>query len=207
MSEKSDKPAGLLTRKELAAELGVGARQIANLREEQMPCVKVGREYYYPYAAITWYHARKYEALEGQRPPALEEARARRELAQAQLAEIELAKARGELVTHDIFESELGLILDGLRARLLNLPGRMAPRLLGARTVPEMELRLEEAVHEAMIDLTREADDLEDGVGRYAIDETKTNGRKAAGKSKAKTKAGGRKGGRSKSRKGSRRSK
>ncbi len=52
-------------------------------------------------------------------------------------------------------------MLDRLRAKLLNMPSKWAPAMVGCRTVPEALTRLEPAVADAMEELGSTADDIE----------------------------------------------
>jgi hypothetical protein len=88
------------------------------------------------------------------------EARARKLAAEAALAEIELARARGEVVPVADVERELGQVLDGLRARVLALPGKYAPRL--GLPIAQAQARLEEIGRELMAELAETADDIPD---------------------------------------------
>jgi len=150
-----------LTKKELSDTIGVSLRQIDSLVAEGLPRVKRGRRYEYPYVAIAWYFQRKLARVEGQRPPALEEAKARAALAQAELAEIELAQRRKQLVAIEDIERQLSRLLDRLRAPLLNLAGQYTPLIIGLRTYGEGKMRLEQISQEIMLELTRAAEDLE----------------------------------------------
>lgn len=83
----------------------------------------------------------------------LEFARRRKVEAEAELTEMELAQRRGELITVDDSVRELTSILEGLRAGVLNVPGKHAPQFLGIHTIAEAQLRLEVAASDIMRDL------------------------------------------------------
>ena len=85
--------------------------------------------------------------------------RTRREKAQAQLREIELAERNGRLMTLDDFERAVGDAFGRVRAKLLNLPARAAQAAVGAQTIGEALLRIEPVVREVMDELRR-ADDV-----------------------------------------------
>ena len=170
-----------VTKKELSEALGVSLRQIENLVAQGMPRIKKGRRYEYPYAAITWYYHRKIATLEGQRPPALDEAKARKELAQAELAEFSLQQARGNVVPRRLFLDELSAALYRLRAGLLNIPSRFTPMMVGLRTYNETKLRLEQVTQELMLELTRTAEDIE-----HRHDDASSNGKDAPKRKRGK---------------------
>lgn len=78
----------------------------------------------------------------------LDEARTRKALAEAELAEIELAKARGEVVALSDYEAALGRILDRLSARLRALPVRLLHLGPEVETAAESEAeRIVEELH------------------------------------------------------------
>lgn len=76
----------------------------------------------------------------------LDEARTRKALAEAELAEIELAKARGEVVALADYEAALARILDRLAARLRALPVRLLH--LGPEVEAAAEAEAEKVVEE-----------------------------------------------------------
>lgn len=156
-----------LTRKELAARLDISERQVHNLVELGMPRRVRGKTVRYPWKLChSWYiRFKQEEAVKRARagsPADIDLARARKMEAEARMAEIELAKLEGELIPLDLFEEQLNVILDRLRAKMINLPGRWAPLLLGKRTIQEIIAVLEEAAADAMKALVETADELED---------------------------------------------
>lgn len=76
----------------------------------------------------------------------LDEARTRKALAEAELAEIELARARGEVVALSDYEAALARILDRLAARLRALPVRLLH--LGPEVEAAAEAEAEKVVEE-----------------------------------------------------------
>lgn len=56
----------------------------------------------------------------------LDEARTRKALAEAEMVEIEVAKARGEVVSVEDSAKAIGVVLDRLTSRLRSLPVRLA---------------------------------------------------------------------------------
>lgn len=151
-------PPRLLSAKQLADELGLGTRQIDNLVADGMPRHKRGRGYAYPWPIVLrWYiKHREASALRRSQPTDLNDARVRRETAEAQLKELELAKLEGRTVTIEDAEREIGATLDRLRARLVNIPGKWAPQLVGKLTVAAAKTALEGAVAEAMAALSKD---------------------------------------------------
>lgn len=157
-----------VSRAEIARQLRVTERTITTwVRDRDFPRRVKGRRVTFPEdRCFAWYVAYKQsEALKRSRseePADLDTARARKMEAEARMAEIELAKLEGELIPLDLFEEQLNVILDRLRAKMINLPGRWAPLLLGKRTIQEIIAVLEEAAADAMKALVEIADELED---------------------------------------------
>ena len=93
----------------------------------------------------------------GTPPPDLAESRARREAAEAALAEIELAEKRAELVLAKDVESKLVNVFAQCKTKLLAVASRARQRDPGL-TGPQVEL-FESLVREALSDLSRESGD------------------------------------------------
>jgi phage terminase Nu1 subunit (DNA packaging protein) len=158
---------GFVTKNEIAKVLGLTPRQIENLTAEGMPRTKAGRTFEYGPDAIVWYFTRKIERIEEQRPPTAEEARARREMVSAELAEYELAQLRGQVMTIDDHDRIVARMQDRLRARHLNIPGKWAPQIVNLRSIPEAQAQLEQMMHECLLELTRVAEEIEQDDATY----------------------------------------
>lgn len=95
--------------------------------------------------------------------PAIEidynQARARREAALAQLAEIELATKRGELIPADQVEMAWSSIVSVMPQRLLSLPSRLAAVVPGHSTHQETEAAAMMLVRECLTDLASAGED------------------------------------------------
>lgn len=94
------------------------------------------------------------KAKEEAGPADFEKAKARKMAAEAELAEMELARARGELVTVADAGERLAKILERVRSRLVAFPGKLAPRLVGVDTAMEARGVLEGAVAEVLTELS-----------------------------------------------------
>jgi phage terminase Nu1 subunit (DNA packaging protein) len=84
-------------------------------------------------------------------------------------AELELARKRQELITVADATAIVGQALDMVRARLLNLPGRLGPELVGVTSIPDAVERLDRAVREILTTLqgiAEHVDDPESNAGR-----------------------------------------
>ena len=91
-------------------------------------------------------------------PEDSEEAKRRLTTAQARKAEMEVAVLEGQLVAVEDVVRETGELLDGLRANLLAFTSRHAHELVGCKTIAEVTVRLEPAVHALMAVLSGEGE-------------------------------------------------
>ncbi len=72
---------------------------------------------------------------------------------QADLAEIELRKAKGDMIDSRKAMKSWGGVVSAVRQRLLGLPTRLAP-VVAARSIPQAKERLEIAIHEVLQELS-----------------------------------------------------
>jgi phage terminase Nu1 subunit (DNA packaging protein) len=104
-----------------------------------------------------WLMARVVKHLQGQGagPQKLDRGQedARLKRAQADKLEMELALRRGELVAAEDVGEYLAGILSALRAKMLALPKRLAPVVIGLKKPAEVSNRMEKDVHEALLEL------------------------------------------------------
>lgn len=84
----------------------------------------------------------------------LNEARRRRELALAQLAELDLQERRGEVIGASEVESTWATVITNVRSRLLSLPTKAAPMLQGVTGLAETNEVLRGLVYEALRELS-----------------------------------------------------
>lgn len=117
-----------VTGTELAELLGVAPRSISRFVADGMPYKGEAQKRRYPWPECrTWYNERvaKLAKAEVERKPeidSLHEAEKRKAAADAEMAELKLAKLRGELVAVDDFEAELRDILEKVKARIRQHP-------------------------------------------------------------------------------------
>lgn len=160
MSERNK--SGWLTKSEAADRLGVSEKTIERHCHEGMPHKKQGRAVF-----VKWPESRvwrdKWLIAQGEakgRPKGKrDDFRDRQEAAAAEMAEIELAQMRRQLMTVADYEQLVGDAFARVRARLTNLPPRIAGIVLGSQTIQEAQGRIEPLVREAMEEL-RTADDV-----------------------------------------------
>jgi phage terminase Nu1 subunit (DNA packaging protein) len=151
------------SQKEFADIVGLSTRQVHNLERDGLPHRAEGRHKFYPLpAAIHWLRDRAVQrAVDESRPTSLDEVRLRESTARAELAELEVARQRGELVHVSDWEREFAEPLARMRARLLALPGRIASEL-PLPPVESVEV-IERVVHEFMSELARGDDGGDEG--------------------------------------------
>ncbi|HEX6925694.1 MAG TPA: hypothetical protein VF167_09690 [Longimicrobiaceae bacterium] len=144
-----------LTQAELAKRLDVSTRWIRELRG--MPREPQG----YPWPeCLHWFieyqSDKKARINEETEEGSLE---LRKLEAEVRILEVKLAKEEGSVVSLDDLEKLLSAPLYRLRAKLLAMPSKWAPALVGCRTIAEAQARLEAAVEEAMRSLSEEGEE------------------------------------------------
>jgi hypothetical protein len=87
-------------------------------------------------------------------PADLEEARKRKMSAEAELAELELQKARGELLTVQQYRDEVARLLDIVFPRLQAVTARLAPQVVGVTTVAEAQGIIDPVIREILRELS-----------------------------------------------------
>ena len=80
--------------------------------------------------------------------------RARLAAAQADAQEMRNRLMAGETLMADEVERVLGAVVEATRARLIAIPSKAAPSLVGITSVSVMQARLTELIHEALDDLS-----------------------------------------------------
>jgi phage terminase Nu1 subunit (DNA packaging protein) len=83
----------------------------------------------------------------------IEEARRRKEAAQAAMIELDLAKRRGEVVEIEEVADAVGDDYANLRAKLLSLPTKLAPQVAGLEDLAKCKAIIEKGVHDALEEL------------------------------------------------------
>jgi phage terminase Nu1 subunit (DNA packaging protein) len=149
-----------VTREEIAFLLGVEVRTITNYvrQHKDFPSRVRGRERDFPVRrCLEWHDDRvAADAIANFKPPApsgLEDAERRRAIAEAELAEIKVAKARGEVVSVALVAKEIRDTFGRVRASLLAKPGEYAPRVLHLETQADATLILRQLVDETIGEL------------------------------------------------------
>lgn len=151
----------LLTRSEVAAELELTPQAVSLLaKEPDCPREMQGAKQLFRWPEMNrWYWSRKLaEVRDAVRPADFEEARARREAANAELAELELARQRGELMTVAQYAKEVGGAFERVAARLTTFADKAAREVVGTKDVLDGRARLQPLVDEVMGELYRSDD-------------------------------------------------
>lgn len=150
---------GLVTRTELAEKLGCDPRTIAKWLEQGLPVADRGRggrpSLYDPAAAQQWLAARNAAAQKGEATDLLRE-RARRERAQALLAEQALEIRRRDLLPRDEVEKSWAAEVAAVRTLLLAMPTTLAEqvcRVAMTEGIAGVEELLQNAVHDVLREL------------------------------------------------------
>jgi hypothetical protein len=144
MKAHSDTPE-MMTQSQAARALGLSAQGIAGLARQEGAPVKLvkGKTMLMWPDFPRWRDAKK-------RPADIEEARRRRESAEAELAELKLERERGRLVDKSVVDAQLEVLYGRIRARFMAIPAKYAPICVGQMTVAEAKTRLDEMVAELM---------------------------------------------------------
>lgn len=148
-----------VTQTELGGMIGLSTRQIRNLEAEGLPLsmTEEGKRYPIP-QAIRWYvQFRERRAAEAAEESSYQQALTRKVIADARTAELKLAQFEGTLIPLAVHQEILGRVLDRVRARIRNLPGAWAERLVGVEDPREMVGRLREVVQELSQELSGSA--------------------------------------------------
>lgn len=153
----------LVNQTELARMFQVTTRTVQRWGERGLPRQGEGRTAKYPLErCIAWVRERdREEALEAARPKDLEEARLRKAIADAELAEYEVAERRSQTMTVEHFDDLVGSAMRRMDAQLRTLPRRVAPELVGLTTVKAFRAALDTAVGQVRAELY-EARDVQD---------------------------------------------
>ena len=148
-----------MRKSELAEVLGVSIRTVESAVQSGMPKGRQGRAYDFGPDAIVWYYQKKLDAVEG-KMATMGEAQRRKAIADAQraesearMAELNLAKRRGELIEVTEVLSQWGMLCDALRAKILGIPGQAAHRLVGCKSQRQARAQLEESIRDVLAEL------------------------------------------------------
>lgn len=164
-AKKERAPAsGRITQQELAPILGVTTREIRNLYDRGLPFTigEKNRREHDVGECVAWYL--KFKIDDKKTDPgkaATADLQLRRLQIEVQQAELALATDRKNLVSVDYLENQVARINEAVRSRILNLPGRAGPVLVGCKTIAEVQIRMQSLIDELLQSLTAIGDDEE----------------------------------------------
>ena len=148
----------------LAAELGLDGRRLRDILTRVTPIEVKGRSKFYLLRDVVP-HVAKYIGAPDVIDLNVE--RARKMKAEAELAEMELAKLRGETINVDAAAIVWGEVLGVAKSRLLSIPAKLAP-IVAVEDAPAIcKALIEEQVFEVLDEL---ADELADEIAAWAED-------------------------------------
>lgn len=152
-----------LTLAQVAKLLNVSHETIRTYRKRGMPTRTVsGRPAFVAAEVLPWrIEDVRREERERSSPDEAQE-RTRKLAAEASLAELRLARERGEVVPAAEVESEMERLCLNLRSRIVTMRGKWAPALLGLSTMAEATATLDRVADDLLRSLREGADDLED---------------------------------------------
>ena len=133
----------------LAVEFGKDRRTVATAIREVPPMSRKGRVELYRLTDVLPC------LIAAPKPADLEDAKARKLTAEAELAEIELAKARAEVVVIAEVAKLVGEDYAAVRAKLLAIPSKLAPQMAIEPTEAGCRALLQRAINEALDELVR----------------------------------------------------
>jgi hypothetical protein len=159
-----------LSLRQLADDVGLSARTLAHLRRsapDALPSVAGAAGTFELAPCVRALRRLTVERSEAEAVPGdFESARTRKITAEAELAEIEVGKARGEVVSVADYGTALGRILDREMARLRALPVRLSH--LGA----EVETAAEREVERMIVEMSQFDDDVIDAPDHHPRSQT-----------------------------------
>jgi hypothetical protein len=139
---------------EAAEALGMSSASVSQWVNRAPPDVwrKAGSKRVLLWPAFpVWYRA---ELQKNSAPADLDEARRRKLAAEAELAELQLERERGALLTVADFRRELGDALDLVRSRVTAMTARLAPQVVGLSSVAEAQAAIDPLVREILRELS-----------------------------------------------------
>lgn len=157
-----------ISKADLAQYVGVSLTTITNWVRQGCPYVTKGakgRAWTFNSAEVmTWREEKIAQNAVGDTASLdIEEARRRKLAAEAAMVELDLAKRRGEVIEIEEVAGVVGDDYANVRAKLLSLPTKLAPQLIGIDDPAECQALIERGVAEALEELT--ADGIYSGEG------------------------------------------
>lgn len=146
-----------VTREELLNHLNINPDTLTEYQKEGLPIHKKGagrsKAQYILEDVTDWLDAngKKY----GQTKESLQEAKTRREIALATMAELELKELEGELVRLSDVTDEFEKQLINVKQKLLVLPSKVAGAVLGMTDINQIKEVIEREIYTALEELSK----------------------------------------------------
>jgi phage terminase Nu1 subunit (DNA packaging protein) len=144
----------------VASALNLSVQRVQQLAKEGLP--REARGQYDPVKCMLWYIRYLQQVIEKKAVPTLDggfvgerEERVRLLRADADLREMELAKERGQLVAIQDVEKEMTDLILTTKARIMAVAPRLAPELLGENSRVMVHAKIEKALKEALLTLSK----------------------------------------------------
>jgi phage terminase Nu1 subunit (DNA packaging protein) len=148
----------------IARTMNLTETRVQQLANEGMP--RAGRGQYDPTKCMRWYIRYLQAALEKRAVPTTDgsfvserEERVRLLRADADLREMELARERSQVIALTDYERTLADLVLTTKARIMAIPPRLAPDLVGETSRVMIQAKLEKACKESLAYLARVIDD------------------------------------------------
>ncbi len=147
-----------------SAMIGVSTMQITNYVKEGMPFTHINesKQRSFPIKkCFEWLILNGYMEIKYDKQTETEEdleelpPKERKDLADARLKELELAKKKSELISIEEIRKENEYILTAFRNKTLGVPSKIASALIGIESVAEIKAILEEVMYELLAELSR----------------------------------------------------
>lgn len=145
-----------MSQTELAKLFGVTVQTVRRWVIDGLPRNGEGRGAKYPrLECLQWREEQVRQQERGKLPPAdsLDEAKRRKVLAEAQMAELDLGRVRGDLMTVEQYDSVVSQAYQRVAQRLKTIAPRLAPDVIGIQTLKEAKNVLDAEVRALMKEL------------------------------------------------------
>lgn len=147
--------------KKIASILDLSERRVQQLcAKDILPKTERGRYELEPVVKAYIHYLRDRSLGEG--VVSLEDARKRKLNAEAELAEIQLAQARADVVSVEEVQSQWDSVLSSVRTRILAVPTKLAPRVSVETELATVKDIIEDGIFEALGEIARDFDEPDD---------------------------------------------
>lgn len=156
-------PLPKVTQREIAQELRLSIRQVRNLTDEGVLVRDKDLKYDVAetFARFLTYREEKARNKGSATKEEILTLQARKLTQELQTGELALAQQLERLVTLDYMQSQVSVLLEALRARCLNVPGKWAVDVAQASTPAEGQEMLERMITDLLSELAEAGDDPE----------------------------------------------